>query len=101
METQEDEIGSWEIRQGAETLARLEEQWRDFPWVYCSFAPKPSFEPYRHLFTREGGIWRGREDELHKAIADAGIYVTDHGEPLRAFTITLNGSEARLTFTEV
>lgn len=101
MKNDEDEISVWELRRGDTVLARIEERDRDFPWVYCRFQASPDFEPFRHYFVRSDGQWRGRTEELHKAIAADGIYlITTDGYRVPAFTLSLDG-EARLTFTFV
>ena len=95
-------IGYWELRRGDVSLATFEESCRDFPWVYCFIYPEPSFEPYRHLFRRSEGAWRGRERELHELIAREDIHLFTHdGQRVPAFTLVVEDSEARLTFSEV
>ncbi len=102
IDQQDEEVGFWELRRGDETLAMLEQICSDFPWVECFFFPEPAFEPYRRLFTRAGGHWRGRERELHETIAREGIYLETAGhQRIAAFTLVLNDSGARLTFTQV
>lgn len=101
-DAQDEEVGFWELRRGAVTLATFEQSCRDFPWVYCFIFPEPALEPYRHFFRRGDGAWRGRERELHEAIAREDIHLFTHdGQRLPAFTLVIDDSEARLTFTEV
>lgn len=98
----EDEVGFWELRRGNVKLATIKESWQDFPWVYCSIFPEEVFETYRHFFARAGGEWRGRERELHSAIAREEIHlITRDGQQVTAFTLVVEASEARLTFSEV
>ena len=102
MDSKSEEMSSWELRRGDVVLARLEEYDGDFPWVSCRFQASEAFEPFRHYFVRNDGRWRGREEELHREIAREGIYLmTTDGHRARAFTLSLVGQEARLTFTPV
>lgn len=99
---QDEEIGFWELKRGDVTLATLEQSCLDFPWVYCFIYPEPTFAPYRHLFCRAEGAWRGQEHALHELIHREDIHLcTQDGRRLPAFTLTVDSSEARLTFTEV
>lgn len=92
----------WELRRGNIVLARLEEYDLDFPWVHCRFIASEELEPFRHLFVRNNGRWRGRTEELHQEIAKEGIYlITTDGHRAQAFTISLVGEKALLTFTPV
>jgi|SRR6185295_18561333 len=100
MHETEEEIGRWELRCGTKVLARLNETSSDFPWVSCSFRFEPEFEAFRQLFTRTG--WINRERELHETIDREGIFLfTEAGQRVSAFTLIVNGDEARLTFTRV
>jgi hypothetical protein len=102
MNSESEETLVWELRRGDVVLARLDEYDQDFPWVYCRFQPSEAFEPFRHYFIREDGSWRGRVEELHREIARQGIYlVTTDGNRASAFTLSVVGKEARLTFTPV
>lgn len=98
----DEEIGFWELKRGDVTLATLEESCQDFPWVYCFIYPEPTFAPYRHLFCRAEGAWRGQERALHQQIHHEDIHLcTQDGRRLPAFTLIVDSSEAKLTFTEV
>jgi hypothetical protein len=102
LSTDETDVGLWELKQGESTLAFLEQTFADFPWVECSIYPAPAFKTFRHLFTRKESLWRGRETELHKLIAEAGVRLLAHdGQPVVAFTLLVEGTAARLTFTQV
>lgn len=102
MDTDSEDRSVWELGRGDMVLARLEEYDADFPWVYCRFAPSDAFEPFRHYFIRDSGLWRGRTDELHREIANEGIYlIATNGHRAPAFTLSLVGVEARLTFSPV
>lgn len=102
MDSESEELSIWELRRGETVLARIEEYDRDFPWVFCRIQSFPDFEPFRDYFLRNDGQWRGRTDELHKAIAADGIYlITTDGHRASAFTLSLVDDDARITFTFV
>ena len=102
MENESEDLSIWELSRGDEVMAILEEYDLDFPWVWCRFNPSESFEPFRNYFVRDDGKWRGRIEELHREIAREGIYlVTTEGHRATAFTLSLVGQEARLTFNPV
>ena len=92
----------WELKRSGIALATLEESSEDFPWVYCQIHPKPAFESFRHLFARVDGAWSGQERKLHEMIAneDIQLFARD-GQRIATYTLVINGSDARLTFTEV
>jgi hypothetical protein len=102
MDYESEQMSIWELRRDDVVLARLEEYDQDFPWVSCRFEEAEAFEPFRHYFVRDDGRWRGRTEELHREIAREGIFlITTDGHRPPAFTLSLVGDEARLTFTPV
>ena len=90
------DIEIWELRRGAEVLARLELTGeRGFPWIFAHIFPTAAFEPLRELF-REQPDAEGSK-VVREQLREWQIVLCQpppHPKP-RDFTLIVDGDQAR------
>lgn len=93
-----------ELRRGSETLAKLElidqDLHKNSPWVFANIFPCAAFGAVSELFraphdNESGGIQRGQL--LEQQIV---LWLPDFKEPVREFTLIVDGERARFKFDE-